>query len=102
MQTIYKYQITNLDGITLHVPYCGDLTFDKQVLHCDVQNDVPCIWALVDNEQEQRAIRVVAYGTGQDGSKAITRGLKHIGSFLMLNGNLVVHAFAERGSPYER
>ena len=56
MQTIYKYQITNLDGVTLHVPYCGDLTFDKQVLHCEVQNDVPCIWALVDNEQEQRAL----------------------------------------------
>ena len=102
MQTIYKYQITNLDGITLHVPYCGDLTFDKQVLHCAVQNDIPCIWALVDNEQEQRAIRVVTYGTGQDVSMAIMCGLKHIGSFLLANGNLVVHAFAERGSPYER
>lgn len=102
MQTIYKYQITNLDGVTLHVPYCGDLTFDKQVLHCDVQNGVPCIWALVDNEQEQRAIRVVTYGTGHDVSEAITRGLKHIGSFMLLGGGFVGHAFAERGNPYER
>jgi len=102
MQTIYKYPITNLDGVTLHVPYCGDLTFDKQVLHCDVQNGVPCIWALVDNEEKQRPIRVQVYGTGYDVSEAITRGLMHIGSFLLLNGDLVVHAFAEKGSPYER
>lgn len=102
MQTIHKYPITNLDGVTLHVPYCGDLTFDKQVLHCDVQNGVPCLWAMVDNEQEKRPIRVVVCGTGYDISKAITLGLKHVGSTLMLGGDLVIHVFAERGNPYER
>jgi hypothetical protein len=102
MQTIYKYQITNLDGVTLRVPYCADLTFDKQVLHCEVQNDVPCIWALVDNEREQRPIRVVVYGTGHDVSEAIARGLKHVGSFMLLGGGFVGHVFTERGNPYER
>ena len=63
MKTIWKFPITNLDGVTLRVPFDGDIRFCDQVLHCEIQNDVPCIWALVDNEQEQRAIRVVAYGT---------------------------------------
>lgn len=94
MQTIYKYAITNLDGTTIDVPFNGQMKFDEQVLHCDVQQGVPCIWVAVDSEEATRPIRVVVYGTGQDMSKA--GALKHIGSFMLLDGAFVGHIFAER------
>ena len=102
MQTIYKYQITNLNGVTLHVPYCGDLTFDKQVLHCDVQNDVPCLWVMVDSEEEARPVRVIVLGTGHSADKVIENGLKHVGSFMLIGGAFVGHVFAENKYPERR
>jgi len=94
MMTIWKFPITNLDGTTIHAPYNGNLKFDEQVLYCDVQNGVPCIWVAVDDEEGTRPIRVVVYGTGHDMSRA--GALKHVGSFMLLDGAFVGHVFVER------
>lgn len=94
MMTIWKFPITNLDGTTIQVPFNGAMKFDEQVLYCAVQGGTPCIWVAVDSEEATRPIRVVVYGTGHDMSRA--GALKHVGSFMLLDGAFVGHVFAER------
>lgn len=99
MKTVWKYELTNPDGVTLHVPYNGNMSFPQQVLHCDTQNDTTaCLWALVDTEQDTRPIRVVTHGTGHDATLAAVN-LTHIGSVLLYSKRIVIHVFAESGKP---
>ena len=97
MKTVWKYSITNMDGTTIHVPYYEDKKFNEQVLFCDVQNGVPCLWALVDTERQERAIRVLVVGTGHNADVVIDRGLRHVGSFMLLGGRFVGHVFVSEG-----
>ena len=93
MKKIFKYTLEIKDQQTIHVQKHADRKFIEQVLYVDVQNGIPCIWALVDDEDDERAIRIIIHGTGQDASD--TYGLKHIGSFMLLDGAFVGHVFAE-------
>ena len=102
MKTIWKFPITNMDGVTLRVPFDGDKRFCEQVLHCDVQGGVPCLWAPVDSEQEARPVRVVMLGTGHSADKVVEYGLKHAGGFMLMGGAFVGHVFAENKYPERR
>lgn len=62
-----------------------------QVLSVDVQNDAPCLWCMVDDDREARDVCVVLCGTGQNADK--TKGMTHVGSFMLLHGTFVGHVF---------
>ena len=57
MKTIHKYELGSIGA---------KMPAGARVLHCAVQGDLHCIWALVDTDQElvQRKFEVI--GTGWD------------------------------------
>ena len=94
MKTIWKFPITNLDRTTLQVPFDGFNSFNEQVLYCEVQSNVPCLWVKVDTEQPTREVNVFVFGTGHNVDMVAEMGMSHVGSFMLLNGNFVGHMFA--------
>lgn len=74
-------------------PLVIDMPQGAEVLHVAVQGTQACIWALVDPEAQVvgRQFRVV--GTGRF-VPAIAPG-KYVGTFMLLEGLLVLHVFDE-------
>lgn len=60
MQTIYKYEITNLDHTIINMP-----TFAK-ILHAGVQDGKIYIWARVNTDELASPRIIRCYGTGND------------------------------------
>lgn len=81
---VWKYPFKTRDGFALDMPR------GAEVLAVQTQNDVPCLWALVDPtaEKEPRWFRI--YGTGHaiDGD-----GRKYLGTYQLSSGALVFHVF---------
>jgi hypothetical protein len=58
-KTIYKYPIKITDMQNVIIP------LNAEILSLQAQDDVPCIWALVDpKEKETRAVNLETFGTG--------------------------------------
>lgn len=86
--TIYKYPLPINDRVTIPMPQ------HAQVLSVHVQNEVPCIWTLVNPQLpiEQREFRI--YGTGHAVEDSDLG--KFVGTFLIRGGSLVFHVFEAR------
>lgn len=85
-RTIWKFPIKTADMIGI------DLPSDAEILDIQVQNDIPCIWFLVDPDfktREQRTFFI--YGTGH--IIDFPESKKYIGTYQLLNGDLVFHVF---------
>jgi len=91
MKTIYKYQFETADIVTLKLPTCA------KVLTIQIQNDKPCLWALVDTENERTFdMELSIFGTGHE-----VKNLElstYIGTYQERNGGLVWHVFEHYGS----
>lgn len=88
MQTIYKYQlkITNIQIIKLPLY--------SQALKIDVQNNIPYIWVIVDNEEnETEEYRLFTFGTGEYLPEVPE--LAYIDSYQLNDGDLVFHIFTD-------
>lgn len=85
MKAIWKYPLEITDVQTIMMPV------DAAVLTVQVQNDQPCIWAMVytDSEKVQKTVRM--YGTGHP---IDTMGV-WVGTFQVHGGRLVFHVFVE-------
>lgn len=84
---IYKYPITQPKGlISIEMPA------GAEVLTVQVQNEVPCIWALVgpDAPPTMRGFRM--YGTGHEIDH---ENMPYVGTFQLVGGSLVFHLFEE-------
>lgn len=84
MQTIYKFPLKVDDLVTVSMPK------GATILSLQVQNDIPCIWALVDEgtEWENRVFRI--FGTGH--FFAASPGT-FLGTVQLMEGALVFHVF---------
>jgi hypothetical protein len=87
MMKVFKYPIEVTDYQSVTLPQ------NAEILTVQVQNGMPCIWALVnpDNKAEVRKFRLA--GTGHDISTDEARKLNYIGTIQMRNGMLVFHLF---------
>lgn len=63
---------------------------DAQILHADVQNDEPMVWAMVDTKAPSVTHHVSMFGTGHN--IRFDPG-RHVGSFLVEGGTYVFHVF---------
>lgn len=81
---IYKYPliITDVQRITTFV--------GAKPLSLMVQNEIPCLWMMVDPTANTKLVSVDMYGTGYELPENPGR---HIGSFMVHNGALVFHVF---------
>ena len=83
MKTVYKYSFTITDYQKIKMPV------GAKILMVTLQNEIPCLWALVDTDmsKSEKYIRIV--GTGHP----IEDNAIYIGSFLMHHERLVFHVF---------
>lgn len=83
---IYKYQLEVKDYFSIVMPK------GASILTVQVQQGIPCIWAIVDPEQilmETRNFRI--FGTGHP--ILVSAKNSYIGTFQLQNGGFVGHLF---------
>lgn len=87
MKTIYKYPLEAIDYQEIEMPASAE------ILTVQTQRGTPCIWALVDtdNDPEERHIRIL--GTGHPVRSTKDKFRRYIGTFQLMAGNLVYHVF---------
>jgi hypothetical protein len=90
MKRVYKYSVPYEDKFTMELPIGATL------LHFDMQNRIPTLWALVDpsHGMERRTLRFA--GTGHDISDEAWR---HVGSTIDKPLGLVWHLFELEAAP---
>lgn len=89
MKTIWKFENPIEDKFSLKMPYAAEI-LSAQI---DQRTGNPCIWAIVetDNEQEERTF--VLYGTGNPIENYYLVPLNYIGTYQYNGGNFVGHVF---------
>lgn len=87
MQTIWKYPLAIKNQQTLPLPQ------GSKFMCVQVQNNVPCIWALVDDKAQPGTRSVLMFGTGHPAGPAEVDA--YIGTFQLQRGALVFHVFEE-------
>ena len=87
--TIWKFQFLPNDRITIEMPVAA------KILSLQVQNDIPCIWAVVDPKAQIETRTFIMFGTGHQINVDLQQRYNFIGSFQMMNGHLVFHLFEE-------
>lgn len=86
MKTIFKYPIKVEDEQIVMLP------INAQILTVQTQHETPCIWALIDkNENRTTPVKVKIYGTGHPIPDS--ENLTYIGTFQLYGGNIVFHVF---------
>ena len=84
MKTVLKYQLEHVDVQLLWMPIAAKL------LHSDIQYGKMTLWFLVDNDTPTVCPRVFIYGTGVP---IPDNHGEHVGTFVLRDGTLVLHAF---------
>lgn len=81
---VFKYELPVGDEVSIDMPR------GAEILHVDVQNHRPYLWARVDASAPPEARHFRFAGTGHTLDDRVG---KHVGSFLMEGGHLVFHIF---------
>jgi len=86
---IWKYEVPiNEDSFILEMPK------DSKILSFQLQKENPQIWAIVDDENDEKEIREFKLlGTGLSFGKEKLVGYEFIGTIQMYDGDLVLHLF---------
>jgi hypothetical protein len=85
---VWKFEFDIEDPLTIKMPQ------GARVLHVDLQDGLPCMWALVDASEPLVARKFRIIGTGHP-IKDIAK-LTYLTSFQMSDGELVWHVFEPR------
>ena len=100
-RTIWKFPFAIDDEVEIEMPH------GAEVLHVDVQNGQPCMWAIVNPDEPRetwRTYKFSVFGTGHplpdlEPDKPLDRvHLHHVGTFQMRGGSLVFHIFSSTSS----
>lgn len=83
---IWKYEI-NPNKVIVEMPK------GAEILTIQTQNETPCIWALVNPENEKELRHFEVFGTGQNVYCDMGVERKYINTFQLDNGSLVFHLF---------
>ena len=86
MKVIWKYEITENSKISIEMPK------DAEILDVQVQDSVPCIWALVEPKAEPISRMFEIFGTGHT-MQDVPYKRKYIGTFQLSGDRLVYHLF---------
>jgi hypothetical protein len=86
-RVIWKYPIEITDDQSIDMPSYAE------ILSVQIQNGVPCIWALVDPDGEKETRKFEIFGTGNPIMVDIGVERTFIGSFFSHDNKLVWHLF---------
>lgn len=95
MRTIHKYPV-DLDALDFDNVATIPMKKGASVIHVDVQDDVLCIWALVDDEVEMEDRKILVVGTGHPIPESML-SFYYLGSALLIDGRIVLHLFEDMG-----
>ena len=86
-ESIWKFPMASPEQRIIEMPK------GAEILTIQVQNKIPCIWALVnpENEKEKRFFEI--FGTGHDMPVDMGIERKYINTFQLNGGALVLHLF---------
>ena len=87
MKTIWKYEIPFKNEFTLQMPKGAEL------ISVANQNEMGCLWAFVDPNEDIEDVNFCLYGTGYEIENPNI--LSYLGSFQQYNGRFVWHLFEE-------
>ena len=85
MKTIWKYELNPL-LTELEVPK------DSKILSLQTQFGIPCIWLLVEPNNDKSKLKLTVVGTGHN---LCDENKTYIGTFQMDGGELVLHVFSD-------
>lgn len=85
-QTVWKFPLALAETQEVAMPIGAD------ILHLEVQNGRPCLWALVDPGADEEIRRFMIVGTGH-GIPLRSNKQRHVGTFLVEDGEFVFHVF---------
>lgn len=85
---IYKYPLQVQDKQTIKLPS------GYKILTVQVQDGIPCLWAMVDTSIDCVEVNIITHGTGNGifGNEE----LRYIGTYQLNNGVLVFHVFESK------
>lgn len=89
MKTIWKFPLEVTDEQVVTVPMIS------KFLCVQVQNERPCLWALVDPKSRMIGVQVCVYGTG---NPVPDNPGNYVGTFQLADGALVFHVFSVPGA----
>lgn len=86
--TIWKFELDTVGKV--------EMPIGAEPLTVQMQNDKPCLWAMVDPEAAKETRQFNIFGTGHKlpVGNLLTK-LKYIATFQMYGGTLVFHVFEE-------
>jgi hypothetical protein len=88
MKKIYKYKLETTDVQQIEMPQ------GAQVLCVQTQDEIPCIWAIVDPNAALKSRTFEIYGTGHDFPKnEWPDRRRYVGTYQLRKGALVFHCF---------
>ena len=87
MKVIYKYPISVTEKQFISIPV------DAKILTVGIQNDIPCVWALVDDSLPISNVLIRIYPTGVEIDNYLT--LKYLGTLSKLSANIIYHIFID-------
>ena len=83
MKTIYKYELTTTEIV---------MPKNSQFLCVQLQRDIPCLWAVVDTDvEEKETVKIRIVPTGH----TVPNSCVYIGTYQIVHMNLVFHVFRE-------
>lgn len=88
MKKIHKYEIPASGRFTLELPN------DHEILCVQVQRSRPCLWVLIDTEEETSEVPFRVYQTGKEVENYVTKE-EYIGTFVISAGTFVGHLFKD-------
>jgi len=90
MKAVFKYPMVPRDEVTMLLPK------GAEILTIQTQGETPCLWALVDPEQQDEPRRFRIAGTGHPINGGLAEGWewRYIDTFQLAGGALIFHAFA--------
>lgn len=98
---IFKYPLKVRDEQVIEIPNGAKiLTIQTQKRNVLTKNDLvqpldmPCVWAMVNEQAGMGKKKIVMFGTGHPIESS--KNLEYIGSFQVLNGQQIYHAFEEK------
>jgi len=84
MKQIFKYPLKATDIQNIYLPK------GAEILSVQVQFDRPCLWALVNHNNENENRIIITHGTGHIVNE---ESIKFIDTYQLANGTLVFHVF---------
>lgn len=90
-KTIWKFQLEKTNSQMIQMPV------NSQILSVQTQNEIPCIWALVDPTEIKEKRFIEVFGTGHDLHYEIGVSRNYLGTYQLQSGSLVFHVFEYTG-----